>query len=581
MTDNRPKDFWDLFSEKKVYDHVSDRKDRLVEEFLSPSEPKLPLVRIYSQRPSTDKVLNHLKKWADTDEAITNFSSDLPYAAFKQRNGSLVSCDYICVEYFRLHMIASGKNQIKRYTYFEIYYDDIILTCLMDIPTFQTTGGMACLEMNAKSWAYAKMQMKIWNRAIHPDIEELDQDSALIQRIENYHELTKGEGTKIYSAASAFGQTANMDRLWPALAYLCLFQISELLPPKYIPHYAINFVCSNESICRNLEDKLSAILSVLFQDDCYIKGNIPIHSDYQQLSNKDVTLGLARPYIFHVQRNSSAKDLIKDLNRFSRLHNSKKKWSKHPFLNDTPICVSTKELTDSVILNIKLPDQAVENISVSCFPEQLLAPFFLTLRKEKKKNPKYCKKRQMAKRLLNIHKAITSNFSSKDDLNCIKRHQQLLRQSIVLFLIHDIRFRKKEMPDDVKEWFAKLLSEWKAQDATLLSVMEQVLIMVQDDYAKVRPGYPNNEDDFLTTYRGMCVKDDLFLYHQQTFKELITEQYPSVQYSQIMDKLAAGKYIRTNQKNQTNRANKKDLRYAVKLSRKTVQTVAFFIEKLQ
>ena len=110
MNDKRPKAFDKLFTTfiglGNVYDHVDERKDYLVEKLLDPTGAVLPLVRVYPKRGSTDKVLDFLNKWVETngtENSISEFSSNTPSVSFRLKNGTPVFSDYICVEYFRLY----------------------------------------------------------------------------------------------------------------------------------------------------------------------------------------------------------------------------------------------------------------------------------------------------------------------------------------------------------------------------------------------------------------------------------------------------------------------------------------------
>lgn len=222
MIDKCPDTFDDLFDDEKVYNHISDREYYLTDILMDPAGAVLPLVRVYPQRNSTYRVLEHLHNWTKehgTENSITEFSEYPPYVSFKLRNGTPVFSDYICVEYFRLYLIAPGSEGLKRYTYFEIYYDEYIVTCLMDVATFQRNGAMDCLDMDAKEWTYAKQQLKLWNQVIYPEVEELEQDPALTQRIDEYCSLAELEDTWEQKSGPEFQYDKNMGNIWVALAY--------------------------------------------------------------------------------------------------------------------------------------------------------------------------------------------------------------------------------------------------------------------------------------------------------------------------------------------------------------------------
>lgn len=573
MVEVRPENFDDLFEDKKVYDHISDRKEYLADKLLDPAGAVLPLTRVYPQRTSTDKVLNYLDDWTKTpgkERSITEFSDDPPYVTFKLHNGTPVFSDYICVEYFRLYLIGSEKENLKRYTYFELYYDDYIVTCLMDIATFRKNGAMDCLDMDAKEWAYAKMQMKLWNQAIYPEVEELKQDSALSQRIEKYHRLAESEDTWKQETGSEFQCYESVGNIWAALAYLCSFQMLELLPPKYLPQYVINFVCSSDYFCQALSGKLTAILSSLFENDCYIKGNIPLHSDYQPCKSNIPSICSVHPYILWVQKRGSIKDLLSDLNSFSKIRASKKKWSRHPFRNDVPICISNKEIVDSAVLNIELADQAIASLSSQNYPMPSLLHFFCSLRKKKGGSVSYCTRRKMEKRLDGIRKAVRNICDQSQD-DCIKRHRNMFHLSLIFLMIHDIRFRKRQLPDNVSTWFLLLLKSWQTQEATLESAIEQILDMITREAEIVQPGYPVDVDELEHKFNWVCRKDNLILYRQHCLETKISEFCFPILTKDIIVALDEKGVLKK---------NKGVLTYTHKVGGTPVKFYAFYVDKL-
>lgn len=573
MNDKRPETFDELFEPGNLYDRITERGDKLIDKLMDTDNATLPLIRIYSQRDSTDKVFDFLENWVGnygTENRVTEFSDNPPSVSFRLKNGATVFSDYICIEYFRLYMIE--EENLKRYTYFEIYYDDYIVTCLMDSSTFRKVGAMERLDMDTQEWAYAKMQMKIWNQAIYPELWELGRDSALLQRIEEYHGLMEFDEMWRQRAEPAFAYDAAMGDIWAALAYLCSFQILERLPQRYLPQYAINFVCSNDYFCQLFSDKLTAILSDLFKDDYYIKGNIPLHSDYKQSKARFFSPYYARPYILRIQRISSVRDLLTALDHLSHIRKDKKKWSKHPFRYDVPICVSDKEIVDSAVVNINMENHVIESIPADDYPMPSLIRFFRSLRREKNGEVKCCKRNKIEKWLNDAEEAVITAFPDSDQKKYMERHASMFQLSIIFLVIHGFQLRDHELPDNARSWFEELLKAWKKQDAILKSAVKQVLIMVAEDAENVLPGFPKDKEDLMQDFDGICRKDALLLYHHERLKEKISELRFSLSTRDILNRFDERKFLKT---------NKNDLTYSVKIGGKTTRFYAFYLDSLK
>lgn len=48
-------------------------------------------------------------------------------------------CDFICVEYFRLYAVSVDRTQIQRFSYFELYYDKYVVSCIADANIMKKT----------------------------------------------------------------------------------------------------------------------------------------------------------------------------------------------------------------------------------------------------------------------------------------------------------------------------------------------------------------------------------------------------------------------------------------------------------
>ena len=175
MSDDRPKSIEHIFR-NKFYDRVEARKDKLLEKLEKAiqynDKPELPLTAVHEIDHRAEVALTQLNSLKP--QKISFFSDDPPSISFDIKQGQTITCDYLCVEYFRPYLISDDKTSFQRYKYFEFYYDEYILSCLIDVPTFQKEGSFIPAEMDRREWSHAKLQMKLWNSVLAPEIEEID-----------------------------------------------------------------------------------------------------------------------------------------------------------------------------------------------------------------------------------------------------------------------------------------------------------------------------------------------------------------------------------------------------------------------
>ena len=142
------KDFYS-FVDEKIYDRVSTRKDKLLRRLSAGEKP--PLLQVSEQKYTEMEWLEKIGVRCSTTVDITDFveySAEPPYVVLRTPKGKTVFCGAVCVEYFRLHELAEGGTAFRRYTYFEVYYDDKVIACLMELPFFERRGNMEPLGMN-------------------------------------------------------------------------------------------------------------------------------------------------------------------------------------------------------------------------------------------------------------------------------------------------------------------------------------------------------------------------------------------------------------------------------------------------
>ena len=81
--------------------------------------------------------------------------------------------DYICVEYFRLYTVSENRTEIQRFSYFELYYDQYVVSCIADANMLKKTVAFDAVHMEGSDWTQAQRQIRLWNKYLLPKIEEL------------------------------------------------------------------------------------------------------------------------------------------------------------------------------------------------------------------------------------------------------------------------------------------------------------------------------------------------------------------------------------------------------------------------
>ena len=267
--------FSDIFEDLSFSDKLEKRianLTNLLSETVSSGSDRGTFVRIYDWKDSTDTMLEILEN--SCPERVQAFCDDPPSITFTTKNGQKIDCDYLCVEHKRLYFIPSDRASLRRFIYFEIYYDEYIVSCLMDALSFHKNAPMDALEMDTAEWAHAKLQLKLWNEVFLPDIEEIDLSDMgplyqpVLQRLETYSDLWD---------VSIPAALPPIEPIWVLLTYLHLLQIMPFLSQKQFPCYAIHFVCtqSADTFVRNL----CTFLSAYWQADPVMNRPIEMLSD--------------------------------------------------------------------------------------------------------------------------------------------------------------------------------------------------------------------------------------------------------------------------------------------------------------
>lgn len=259
------KTFEDYYYEK-IYDKVEERKSDLVRRWRAGE--KLPLIKVSGQKNTEDEWLEALSVRCTANGEITDiveFSNEPIYVVLRTQKGKKVFCEAVCVEYFRLHELADKGTAFRRYTYFEMYYDDKVIACLMGLPFFERRGNMDILEMNEQDWMNSKRQMReIW-KVFLPETVEMETEKIpenFQRRIEFYKTWKKKK-----DFARAYPDTKKEGLVWPLAAYLVSLQMLPMLPQSMMPWYLVNYVCRDDDAAKDVVERLQRWLADFLQED--------------------------------------------------------------------------------------------------------------------------------------------------------------------------------------------------------------------------------------------------------------------------------------------------------------------------
>lgn len=584
---------WD----EDVLDGIVTRKEMMLHHFLTAQQKGTPqgnsLIIIYEKSPK--KILKALEKTqADSESPMDYFSRKPPLVVFQVRKGKQHTCDFVCVEYARFQQISANRDSILRYTYFELYFENCIVSCLANMATLRSNSGFSALDLDAAGWASAKQQMLYWNNLFYPDLEMLskppriltpalcdrftywEQNGNLRDRARNILEILERESTCYQSDDNI---------VWPVVTYLALIQLLPILPRKLIPAFQINYVCE-ETILKDFAEKLLHFLTSFYELDPVVNGNI-VYTEVP-LSARDVISGASVPYILRVTKNVKTQNIIREISDFAAM--SKKDWASHPFLNRVPIMVSTEEYQDSAVMNIPvkktdLQSEWYNGTELYSKMSEVFSTLALKSLGKGKKGKNSIKKR---------FSALASELKSREEQDALvdsdrREFNLAVFFSLLFFTGYDIKI--KGAINDAKGWIQTLEPKWDAATATVEEAVANIIEQVSKD-AKTAPkerpqnkaaaeeiGLPFIWENSRTKKKGasdgangaseMCI-----CYPRSVFEAEHKKRYRSIPINDILGTLKRQGYLKT-----TMTGSSKYL-HGVGSGSNTFACYSFFLDKL-
>lgn len=523
------------------------------------------LITIYEMSPK--KILESLENAQTKAEVpMEFFSRKPPLVVFRAGKNKQQTCDFICIEYARFQQISANRDSILRYTYFELYFENCIVSCLADMATLRSTGGFSALDLDAAGWAAAKQQMLYWNKIFYPDLEMLSKPPrmltpALCDRFV-YWEENASQRDDSHNIFEMYNRELTCYRVddnvvWPMVTYLSLIQLLPILPRKLIPAFQINYVCE-ETILNDFTEKLSYFLTAFYEADPVIGGDIV--SVEVPLPDKGVLRGAGVPYILRAGKNTKTQNLIKEISAFAAM--PKREWTKHPYLNQVPIMVSTEESQDSVVMNIPVGKEDLQaewydgNELYSKMAEVFATLAFKSLGKGKKG------KNSIKNRFSELAKELKPSDEQFELLNSDRREFKLaVFFSLLFFTGYDVRV--ESAISYAKEWVETLEPKWAAAAATVEDAVDYILKMAAGDAKTAHKDTPPNnmaaeergspfiwENSKTRKKResdGEMVADEICLcYPQKTFEAICKKKFRSLPINDLLGALKRQGYIKTN-----------------------------------
>ena len=559
------KTFEDYYYEK-IYDKVEERKNDLVRRWRAGE--KLPLIKVSGQKNTEDEWLEALNVRCTANGEITDiveFSNEPIYVVLRTQKGKKVFCEAVCVEYFRLHELADKGTAFRRYTYFEMYYDDKVIACLMGLPFFERRGNMDILEMNEQDWMNSKRQMReIW-KVFLPETVEMETEKIpenFQRRIEFYKTWKKKK-----DFARAYPDTKKEGLVWPLAAYLVSLQMLPMLPQSMMPWYLVNYVCRDDDAAKDVVERLQRWLADFLQEDPIVNEKIGYGSALQQadISNPCAVIPYIQTDTMRVQR-KTAELMQENTDRNGD-------WRHFPFGTRVPVLVSTDEIVSSAVLNITvdspqdLPDRA----------EQLREGFRYGLRNWLREFPKEEQERE--KRMRQGKKALgRAARNAREVLEADKqshgwsfRHKKLFQLSANLLTLYGRKKDTEDLPIAGIEWAMQQGKFWIEKEHRIEDAAETLLSELREK-CQTAPEMKKSDTSIPEDGGRKTVNnEELLVFEYSRFKKRIEARWKTTSYNDLRERLCEiGVMICSGGKGY----------YAIKAGGTTINAAAFPVKKL-
>lgn len=557
------KDFYS-FEDEKIYDRVSARKDKLLRRFSAGDAP--PLLQISEQKNTELKWLKEIGNHCSATEGGADFveySAEPPYVVLKTPKGKTVFCGAICVEYFRLHKVAEGGTAFQRYTYFEVYYDDKVIACLMELPFFERRGSMEPLSMNELDWMNSKRQMRELWKVFLPEMEEIEEGLPrnFLRRMKDY------KGSCEDDVITCPYPDAKIDELvWPLATYIISLQLMPALPKKMMPWYLLNYVCKDDNMAEETAKKLRSWVQDFLRKDPIVCGEINYGSALskrEEISNSCEV----RPYI-QVDKPRTQQRTAEQLQEIIA---RKRGWEKFPFGKSVPVLVSTEEIISSAVINIIVDDPQRLPTKASTLRKGFrygLGNWGEYLPKDLTEQADWMqdwrdKLREAAR------EAQRELEPEKDERHRLRGYQKLFQLATNFLVLYG---ESESFSKDSKLWASQQRQLWASEKERTEKTIEELLNDIRkccQESEELKKG----ETEIPDSGRRKTVNDhELLIFGYTKFKKSLQEKWPWISYSTLTKQLCDMGVMTC----------RDGMDYStIKVGEKTVNVAAFYTEKLK
>lgn len=567
------KDFSDYY-DNKIYDKVEARKDKLLRRWKAGES--LPLIQVKEQKRTEEEWLEYLGEQYHQAANILEYSAEPPYAAVENSKRKKAFCSAVCVEYFRLYEITRDNTAFRRYTYFEVYYDDKVIACLMDMRTFEKRGNMKALDMDEIEWGNTKHQIKAWWKLFLPEIEEIE----LAELPENFARRVKAYRKWPGKNEGKFDGTypnKEIDVLWPLVTYIVSLQMMPVLPQKMMPWYVLNYVCKDDEACDAFTKGLSVWLADFLKNDPIFAGRrVPYGSDIRD-DEKVSNLCAVEPYIWTGKRSDKKMQTLQKLQSISE---RKRCWEKFPFGNRAIILVSKESILSSIVINIPVDD---DNLFADGGSSMLRKGFLCRLGHLMRSFPNQDTgedvsgsqtiewAQELKEGLGELSRGVRKTIApDKEERKRLAEQWDLFQLATNFLTFYGEEDSLWEINRDGEAWFLRQKNTWAAKRKNLQDVIPVLLQKLNQDCGNAKNA-TGEEKKIPDTGLIKEISGRIFLIFDYTqFKKRIEREYPQIPYDDLYEELSEMQIADRN----------KDKKYKVISLGQSFNTAAFDVEKL-
>lgn len=179
------------------------------------------------------------QKYTSTDCQCSVSSGN--HVTFLEGVSKQYHAEFLCLYFFDLYQIVN--ETIRKYVYFELYFDDKTLGVLMRKSKFSSSNlSLPCFDLDRREWAEAKIQMRMWSQYVRPETEEIEEIPVYLEHVIDV--LQDAKKSTIEKEDTGYQKTIETlfanPFLWPIMAYTGIMSLAPFIPSHYMPSHTLN-----------------------------------------------------------------------------------------------------------------------------------------------------------------------------------------------------------------------------------------------------------------------------------------------------------------------------------------------------